>query len=206
MKRFDLVLVFALTLLMPTAALAAPGIPHQFYGSVSYTNGTIPADGISVEAKIGGVVVKSSTVTSGKYGYAPNLFMITDPDSLRKGQTISFFLGGVNTGQTAIFDNGGYTSLNLSTAAPVVNTPSGGGSGGTPVTSTPSASASASPTTTPLSTAAQKADTNNDNKIDVLDFNSLMVNWGTSGNQTDFNSDGAVDIMDFNYLMIYWTT
>jgi len=58
-----------------------------------------------------------------------------------------------------------------------------------------------------LSAEAQKVDSNKDNKIDVLDFNSLMVNWGKTGtgNVADFNSDGKVDIFDFNLLMINWT-
>jgi len=33
-----------------------------------------------------------------------------------------------------------------------------------------------------------------------------MVNWGATGpNSADFNSDGKVDIFDFNLLMINWT-
>jgi len=58
-----------------------------------------------------------------------------------------------------------------------------------------------------LSAAAQKVDANKDNKIDVLDFNTLMVNWGktTANNVADFNGDGKVDIFDFNLLMINWT-
>ncbi len=208
MKSFSrTILVLSFTfVLAPLITLAAPGIPHQFYGAASYTNGTTPADGISVEAKIGGVVVKSSTVTNGKYGYSPDLFMITDPDSARKGQTISFFLGGVDTGQTTVFDNGGYTQKNLTVSAPASPTPapaSGGGGGGSIATPTPTSTPS--PTTAPLSVAAKKADTNNDSKVDVLDFNSVMVNWGSSGGVADFTGDGLVDIFDFNYLMIYWS-
>lgn len=62
-------------------------------------------------------------------------------------------------------------------------------------------------TTSPLSAEAQKVDANKDGKIDVLDFNSLMVSWGKTGtgNIADFNSDGKVDIIDFNMLMINWT-
>jgi hypothetical protein len=58
-----------------------------------------------------------------------------------------------------------------------------------------------------LGAEAQKVDSNKDNKIDVLDFNTLMVNWGstTVGNIADFNSDNKVDIFDFNLLMINWT-
>lgn len=58
-----------------------------------------------------------------------------------------------------------------------------------------------------LSAVAQKVDANKDNKIDVLDFNTLMVNWGktTANNIADFNGDSKVDIFDFNMLMINWT-
>jgi hypothetical protein len=63
------------------------------------------------------------------------------------------------------------------------------------------------PVPPPLSLEAQKADANKDNKIDILDFNTLIVNWGTavSGNIADFNGDNIVDLFDFNFLMIYWT-
>jgi len=89
----------------------------------------------------------------------------------------------------------------ITIVAPVPPTPppapSGGGGGPALPPSPP----------TPLSPEAQKADINDDNKIDILDFNSLMVNWGSSSasNPTDFNGDSKVDIFDFNYMMIYWT-
>jgi len=58
-----------------------------------------------------------------------------------------------------------------------------------------------------LTPEAQKIDTNKDNRIDILDFGTLMANWGaiTPGNVADFNDDGIVDIFDFNLLMIHWT-
>jgi hypothetical protein len=45
-----------------------------------------------------------------------------------------------------------------------------------------------------------------DGKIDILDFNALMVNWGKKGvgNPADVNQDGSVDIFDFNALMVHW--
>lgn len=75
----------------------------------------------------------------------------------------------------------------------------GGGGGGGSYTPTI--------TTSSLSAAAQKVDANKDNKIDLFDFNILMVKWGVadSGNAADFNSDGKVDIFDFNLLMVNWT-
>ena len=83
------------------------------------------------------------------------------------------------------------------------NPPSGGGGGGGGGGDTPAQ-------TTPLSTltpTAQKVDANKDNKVDVLDFVTLMANWGKtdSNNTADFNSDGKVDILDFVSLMANWT-
>jgi len=64
-----------------------------------------------------------------------------------------------------------------------------------------------SPPKSPLSSEAQRADANKDNKIDIFDFNTLIVNWGkaVSGNVVDFNGDNTVDLFDFNFLMIHWT-
>ena len=74
----------------------------------------------------------------------------------------------------------------------------GGGGGGSTTTITTTT------TTSTLSVEAKKVDANNDNKIDVLDFNTLIVNWGTTGG-ADFNQDGTVDVFDFNLLMINWS-
>jgi hypothetical protein len=52
-----------------------------------------------------------------------------------------------------------------------------------------------------------KGDINKDRKVDILDFNILMLNWGEDpkNKAADLNDDGKVDILDFNLLMIYWT-
>jgi hypothetical protein len=201
MKRSVLILISPLALLMPFIALAAPGIPHQFYGLVNYSDGSAVSSG-TVKAKISGTVVATGSITNGQYGYNPNLFFVTDSNSDRAGQTISFFVNDIDTGKSAVFANGGYTKLDLGIAAIAPSAPApsssgggGGGGGGMPLT------------TSTLSAAAQKVDANRDNKIDVLDFNTLMVNWGStsSNNMADFNSDGKVDIFDFNLLMINWT-
>jgi hypothetical protein len=74
----------------------------------------------------------------------------------------------------------------------------GGGGGGGPIIQN---------TQTTLSAEAQKVDSNHDGKIDVLDFVTLMANWGKTGtgNVADFNGDGKVDILDFVLLMANWT-
>ena len=127
--KTTLVLGFALA---PLIALAAPGIPHQFYGTVNFSNGPAP-DGLTVEAKIStGAVVGVSATKDGKYGYSPNLFFVTDandgtPKDMTPGQEIKFFVNGIDTDtdKSAVFANGGYTNLNLTVQAllPTAPTP-----------------------------------------------------------------------------------
>ena len=52
-----------------------------------------------------------------------------------------------------------------------------------------------------------KADSNNDGKVNFLDFNALLVQWGKTGTNlvADFNHDGVVDFLDFNMLLINWS-
>src|SRR3989344_2438198 len=348
------VFVSGFLLVMPSFALAAPGIPHQFYGSVVFESGTTP-DGLLVEAKVNGAVAGTSQTKSGKYGIMPNLLMASKSDGEWSGETVRFYVAGIDTGETFTLERGGDNNLPLlvpgsvgtitkgandtitdtvvaiTSVAPTVismgsalnvtisadsntsaaiekiekiqgsfftgasavlagqnllnayeikitgegltisvtmsyddtgidestvkpyrwngtawveiipftrntvantltfsiasgatpyvlfggNTPTpppptptpsgstgsgggGGGGGGVTTSSTP---------TSPLSAAAQKVDANNDGKIDVLDFNTLMVHWGSTsvGTVADFNGDGTVDVFDFNLLMINWT-
>jgi len=52
-----------------------------------------------------------------------------------------------------------------------------------------------------------KGDTNGDGRVDILDFNKLMVQWGMKGISlvADLNKDGVVDLLDFNRLLINWS-
>ena len=190
-------------LMLPVFAFAqSPSLPHQFFGSVSYTNGAAPS-GLAVEAKINGSVVGSSVTSGGNYGYTPNLLFALDSQGVNAGETVEFFVNGIKANETAIFANGNSTQKNLTILASIPTTPtpppapaSPGGGGGGIITQTST-----------LSAEAQKVDANKDGKIDVLDFNTLMVNWGKTGanNVADFNGDGKVDVFDFNLLMINWT-
>jgi hypothetical protein len=141
-----ILITFIGIILLSNVVLAIPGIPHQFYGSVTY-NGQSAPDGLSVVAKINGVEVASTTTSGGRYGYSP-IFYVEDPMSDRSGKTINFFVNGVDTGQTAVFQNGGITRLDLTTTGPsvVTTTPTqissgdgGGGDGGSQTTTTISA-------------------------------------------------------------------
>lgn len=99
-------------LLIGSVAFAAPSIPNRFHGNVNFLNGPAP-DGLSIDAKIGGAAVASTTTYKGTYGYAPNVFDITDPDNNRAGKTISFSVNGLDTGKTAIFTNGESSTLDF---------------------------------------------------------------------------------------------
>ena len=217
-KNLAIVTVVGIVLILPAVALAVPAMPHQFYGIVSFTNGPAP-DGLLVEAKvINGVSIVSteSTVTkNGKYGYDP-LFKVEDNNSTLSGETIEFYVDGIKANETAIFNNGASTPLNLtipgssssgSTSSTSGGTTSSGGASPSGGSTSPSGGGSITTTATTLSAAAQKVDANKDNKIDVLDFNTLMVNWGSTSanNAADFNGDSKVDVFDFNLLMINWT-
>lgn len=55
-------------------------------------------------------------------------------------------------------------------------------------------------------TTVKRSDIFRDGIVDLLDFNSLMVNWGRKNleNRADTNLDGIVDLLDFNSLMVNW--
>ena len=129
------VLAAVMFVLLSSVALAAPGIPHQFYGTV-IVNGA-PAESAVVSARINGVEVASTTTADGKYGYSP-IFYVDDPNNNRPGKTIEFFVNDVSTGQTATFVNGKSTEINLTvtiTESPPGN-PGGSGPGGSATTTT----------------------------------------------------------------------
>ncbi len=326
-------------------AFAAVAMPQQFYGTVSFQNGAAP-DGVKIDAKIDGAVVASGLTSNGKYGYNPNLFFVTDQSGLNNGKTIQFYASGIAASQTATFQNGAFTNLNLTVngsvgsiskgendvitdtqaivkpSAPLVVTMgdslsvtvtsasdatstladihklgdafysgaaailsgnnvlngyeikiSGSGltinvvlhysdsgidensikpyrfDGSNWVAITPftidktanTVSFNISSANTPYVIFGQKpaapapapvvtgggggggggglliqplgmlttgkgGDTNNDGKVDLLDFNAVMVNWGKTGaNLADLSGDGVVDILDFNLVMVNWS-
>ena len=206
-----MVAVSGFLLVAPLSAYAQPGIPHQFYGTVSYDSGTT-LDGLVIEAKVGGVVVGSSVTKDGKYGINPSLLFASKTDGEWSGETVTFFVDGTDTGESFALVKGGYTNLNLTVlgAAPggtttTTTTSSGGGGGGG---STPPPTLTDIPPAVTTLTEAQKVyDTNTDNRIDVLDFNALIVHWGETGTAVvaDFDGNGVVDVFDFNSLMVHWT-
>jgi hypothetical protein len=119
-----LLTIIVSVLILSNLVLAVPGVPNQFYGTVTW-NGSPAPDGTSVIAKINGVQVTSTTTKNGKYGYDP-IFYVDDPNNNRQGKTINFFVNNVDTGQTASFDNAAVTRLDLSASGGTTQPPSGG--------------------------------------------------------------------------------
>ncbi|VVB60048.1 Uncharacterised protein [uncultured archaeon] len=101
-----------LLLILTSVAFAVPGIPNRFHGTVNFIDGPAP-DGSVIEAKIDGVSIAMATTTGGKYGHIPNILDINDLNNNLAGKTISFFVNGIDTGETATFTNGKASELNL---------------------------------------------------------------------------------------------
>jgi len=112
MDRKTIFTTYLVAVLVCPLASAAPGIPHQFYGSV-YINNTPAPDYTVIKAIIDGD--EYSTITkNGLYGQKPApIFYIPDPDGNREGKTIQFYIGGRSAGNYT-FKNAGYTELNFS--------------------------------------------------------------------------------------------
>jgi len=202
---------FFLSSILPARAESFPDFPMAFYGQANL-NGNSMTSGYAIRAYYGSELGGEVKVKdNGVYGY-------TDLNKQRlvvkKGSGIITFkfvdLSGVEKeGSASVsypsFVSGGTIEKNLFFTTTVITSSSGGGGGGggggapAPVATTT--------TTIPLSAEAQKVDTNNDGVVNVLEFVSLMANWGKVGPNVggDFNSDGKVDVFDFVMLMANWT-
>jgi len=113
-------LLAILTIMVPAVpASAVPPAPHQFYGNV-FVGGVAPSSG-TIIAKINGVQYATGTIDSlGRYGYSTPLFKVPadNPDTADKeggvpGDTVQFFVGGIQAYQTCAFQSGGSTNLDL---------------------------------------------------------------------------------------------
>ena len=112
-----LLLALAVT---PVYADDAPSLPHAFYGTVDINGSPAPV-GTEVEVRGEGVqtgVGNNPVVTTveGEYGggsdpMAPKLIV---QGSVTEGDTVTFYVNGFDTGQTAHWRSGELTEVNLS--------------------------------------------------------------------------------------------
>lgn len=137
------IIALILALLMAGPVLADIVIPTAFYGTVKI-NGTDAPAGTLITAKINGVEKGSYTTKEpGKYGSSdPNrgdVLLIQTNKTGDIGKTIEFWINGIKTGQTAIYDsktqqlNLGTTPTGAPTSNNVPATPAGQVGQATPV-------------------------------------------------------------------------
>ena len=197
-------------------AMAAPAFASTFNGTVT-TGVSTGIDGTVVVAPIAspnaGVYPSSQSVTLTAAG-SSSIRYTTD------GSNPTCATGALYTGTIAVTSSEVITALSCypnGVASPVaafqyainppnpassLSTPSSGGGGG-------GGGGSVGTTAVTPTTGGIPGDTNNDGKVNVLDFNDVIVHWGqtvTGGAADgDFNGDGKVDVLDFNILIVNWT-
>lgn len=179
--------------------------------------------------------------TSGYINFAPTGYGVTIDASGQfqgyawsggtNGGWIKFACNGVASNDGAVCVKTDWRPTAGRTVAPSGGGGGGGGGGGSYVPAVPSSSTTNTVNvggTTQTGPQHQKAgdytniyraDINDSGIIDILDYNSLMVNWNKTvsidktkpkldrceaTNPADVNCDGKVDLLDFNIIMIYW--
>ena len=111
-------LVLAVSAAAP-AAMAFPVLPHAFCGDVE-VNGVSAPDGTPVSAKVSeGTLIPGEqnpvATTGGSYGKGGALPLLVQGTDIPDGAIVSFYVFGIDTGETAVFRaGGGPTTVNLS--------------------------------------------------------------------------------------------
>lgn len=183
--------------LFPVLTLAQgspPSLPLLIYGDITLNGSAAPAGTVVTIEKSGSEIARITLTTAGKYS--------TQIPASNAGATLIYKINGNQAAEKVCANPAlvGSDRVNLSYgSAPASGGGGGGGSSNPPANQTTN-------TQTQLTPTQEKIDTNNDSKIDVMEFNLLMINWGnnTPGNPADFDGNGTVDILDFNLLMINW--
>lgn len=137
LAKVRVLLFLILTMTMVTALPAhaqSPGIPQEFRGNITF-NGKPPPAGSTVSVRTGGAAIATTTTDAqGRYGYSSPLVVTASTDTL-----LEFYVNGVKAQETAKYDPGKVTTLNLTVAS------------GSPLTPPPPASPTPSPAQSPSS-------------------------------------------------------
>ncbi len=122
MKKLAIFIVLALLLTLcstPVYANGIPALPHAFYGTVEINGSSAPI-GTRVEARGPGVMTgiednPTITTVSGIYGTSnPFEHRLIVQGDIDDGATLTFYVNGRSTGQTAEWHSGETTDLPLS--------------------------------------------------------------------------------------------
>jgi len=122
MRKAVTFIVLAVLLVLGAAPVyAVPALPHAFYGTVTIDGSSAPV-GTEIEARGTGVTTDIpqnplTTTVAGEYG-SDGLYLLAQGD-ISSGATITFYVKGYSTGQTATFEaGGGPTLMNLTVTIP----------------------------------------------------------------------------------------
>jgi len=214
MRALSLIALTVCLAALPLRALALdgfPAFPMAFWGDVTVDGNVAPA-GSRLRTYYGAALAGSVVLQeAGTYGYndplkqklvvgegtGPITFTIEAPainGGIETGGNVavahsSFSAGTTEQKALAFTVSSGDSEANDSQTSPSSR---GGGGGIVPLTDNAS--------------QAKSGDATGDGRIDVLDFNALLIQWGTTGNglTADFDGNTIVDILDFNLLLINW--
>ena len=119
MVAFMLLALLLALAVTPVYADVAPSLPHAFYGTVDINGSPAPV-GTLVKVVGEGVEIGVGTnpievTVEGEYGggadpMAPKLVV---QGSVAEGTSVTFYVNGFDTGQTAVWQSGGVTEVNL---------------------------------------------------------------------------------------------
>jgi hypothetical protein len=186
-------LAFLALIFLAAPVFAIPGIPAQFTGTVTINSNPAP-NGTTVIATIE-TDSYSTTTVSGIYGTEPAApFFVQDPNANRSGKIIHFFVNGINTGISAIFETGSLLTINLAITqeeppAPPSGNPGGGGGGG---------GGGGSPSLASFTITLEKACAGEENVVTVTNASSQAAVAGAGikilkGNETALNGNTDAD-------------
>ena len=221
--KFHTYIVTLVILLIPMISMAEdsfPAFPMAFWGNVNINDASASV-GTIVKAYYGSTFAGQVEVhENGIYGYTKStkqkLLVSEGAGQITFKFQTSAFNNGAETGGTVVVTHPSFVSgetinkdlafiFSVPAASPPPSSGGGGGGGGSGGGGGGGGGIAESPTPTP--TTAKAGDVTGDGNIDILDFNLLMINWGSNPQKkaADLNGDGKVDIFDFNTLMVNWS-
>jgi len=122
-----LVMLALLVTPVTVSAQSPPSLPQYFYGALKINGADAPA-GTTVEARVAGALNGSfnpiTTTVPGKYGDANPLVSVPRllvQGNIAAGATVEFFINGTKANQTAPFQSGAVTALDLTNSAGAID-------------------------------------------------------------------------------------
>lgn len=202
-----------LFILLPSVCLATtssffPDFPMAFWGDATLNGNDLPAE-TKIQAYCDNELIGEVTmIEDGIYGYnlaTKNKLLVSNCNSkivfkyLLKGNEEALagdeeisYVNGFEAGK--VIEKDLHFINSIAVTEEQSDNESGGGTG------------SSFSNVTLTEDTTKTGDIDGNNKVDILDFNLLMINWGNNpqNEAADIDGNGKVDIFDFNLLMVNW--